>query len=35
MPSGVSGKPANSEVGLRIDRARFVDLLLEAVAQFP
>ena len=32
---GVSGKPANSEVGVGIDRGRFVDLLLEAVAQFP
>ena len=32
---GVSGRPANAEVGRRIDRRRFVDLLLEAVARFP
>ena len=32
---GVSGKPANAEVGVGIDQPRFVEVLLEAVAQFP
>jgi inosine-uridine nucleoside N-ribohydrolase len=32
---GVSGHPANAEVGLTVDRRRFVDMLLAAVAQFP
>ena len=33
--AGLSGRPANAEVGLGIDRGRFVDLLVEAVARFP
>jgi pyrimidine-specific ribonucleoside hydrolase len=32
---GLSGQPPNARVGLEIDRARFVDLLVEAVASFP
>lgn len=32
---GVSGKPANAQVGLKIDQPRFVEVLLEAVAGFP
>jgi pyrimidine-specific ribonucleoside hydrolase len=32
---GLTGRPVNAQVGLRIDRPRFVDLLVEAVAQFP
>jgi pyrimidine-specific ribonucleoside hydrolase len=32
---GVSGKPANAEVGVGIDQPRFVQVLLDAVAQFP
>jgi pyrimidine-specific ribonucleoside hydrolase len=32
---GLTGRPANVQVGLRIDRPRFVDLLVEAVSQFP
>jgi len=32
---GIGGLPANAEVGLSIDRAAFVDLLVEAVGQFP
>jgi inosine-uridine nucleoside N-ribohydrolase len=32
---GVSGLPPNALVGIGIDRTRFVDALLEAVAQFP
>ncbi len=32
---GLSGRPPNAEVGLEIDRARFVDLIVEAVARFP
>lgn len=32
---GTSGRPPNAEVGLAIDRPRFVDLLVEAVASFP
>lgn len=31
---GVSGHPPNAEVGLAIDRPRFVELIVEAVAQF-
>ena len=31
----LSGRGPNAEVGLEIDRARFVDLLVEAVARFP
>jgi pyrimidine-specific ribonucleoside hydrolase len=31
---GLRGLPANVEVGLDIDRARFVDLLVEAIASF-
>ena len=37
-PSPISracaGCPANVEVGVDIDRARFVDLLVEAIASF-
>ena len=29
---GLTGKPANADVGVAIDRARFVDLLVDAVA---
>ena len=32
---GVSGKPANAQVGVKVDRPRFVELLLEAVAGYP
>jgi inosine-uridine nucleoside N-ribohydrolase len=32
---GLSGRSPNADVGLSIDRTRFVDLLLEAVATFP
>jgi pyrimidine-specific ribonucleoside hydrolase len=32
---GVSGATANAAVGIGIDRGRFIDLLLHAVAQFP
>ena len=32
---GVSGQPANAEVGVGIDQPRFVQVLLDAVAQFP
>jgi pyrimidine-specific ribonucleoside hydrolase len=32
---GLTGRPANADVGLAIDRARFVDLIVEAVARFP
>jgi inosine-uridine nucleoside N-ribohydrolase len=32
---GLSGQPPNARVGLEIDRARFVDLLVEAVVSFP
>ena len=32
---GVSGLPPNAEVGLAIDRERFVELLVDAVATFP
>lgn len=32
---GVSGKPANALVGLKIDQPRFVEMLLDAVAHFP
>jgi inosine-uridine nucleoside N-ribohydrolase len=31
----VSGKPANADVGVGVDRAGFIDLLLKGVAQFP
>ncbi len=31
---GLSGRPVNAEVGLAIDRARFVDLLVDAVGRF-
>jgi pyrimidine-specific ribonucleoside hydrolase len=30
-----TGRPANVEMGIAIDRSRFVDLLVEAVARFP
>jgi pyrimidine-specific ribonucleoside hydrolase len=32
---GLTGRSANADVGLAIDRARFVDLIVEAVARFP
>jgi pyrimidine-specific ribonucleoside hydrolase len=32
---GVARRPANAEVGVAIDRPRFVELLLDAVASFP
>lgn len=32
---GVSGRPANAQVGVRIDQPRFVEVLMQAVAQFP
>jgi pyrimidine-specific ribonucleoside hydrolase len=32
---GLTGLPPNASVGLSIDRARFVDLLVEAVGRFP
>ena len=31
----ISGRPANADVGVIIDRPRFVNMLLEAVARFP
>ena len=31
---GLTGQPANAEIGLAIDRAAFVDVLVEAVARF-
>ena len=33
-PEGLSGRPPNADVGVAIDRERFVDLLVEAVAAF-
>jgi pyrimidine-specific ribonucleoside hydrolase len=33
-PEGLQGLPANAEVGLDIDRERFVSLLIEAIASF-
>ena len=32
---GQTGLPANAEVGVRIDRERFIDLLLDAVRTYP
>jgi pyrimidine-specific ribonucleoside hydrolase len=32
---GISGLPANADVGMGIDRRRFVDMLQEAVAAYP
>jgi pyrimidine-specific ribonucleoside hydrolase len=32
---GLTGRAANAEVGVAIDRARFVELIVEAVARFP
>jgi pyrimidine-specific ribonucleoside hydrolase len=32
---GLSGRPPNADVALTVDRRRFVDLLLQAVAVFP
>jgi pyrimidine-specific ribonucleoside hydrolase len=32
---GVSGTPPNAAVGVAIDRARFVEMLIEAIAPFP
>ncbi|CAN5777224.1 pyrimidine-specific ribonucleoside hydrolase RihA [soil metagenome] len=32
---GLSGKPANAEVGVSIDRERFVEMVFEAIARFP
>jgi pyrimidine-specific ribonucleoside hydrolase len=33
-PEGLRGLPANAEVGVDIDRGRFVDMLVEAIASF-
>jgi hypothetical protein len=33
-PEGLRGLPANVEAGVDIDRARFVDLLVEAIASY-
>jgi pyrimidine-specific ribonucleoside hydrolase len=32
---GLSGRPVNAEVGLSIDRARLIDMVVDAVGQFP
>jgi len=32
---GISGRPANAEVGVDLDRAAFLDLVIDAVARFP
>jgi pyrimidine-specific ribonucleoside hydrolase len=32
---GISGLPPNADVGIGIDRDRFIQLILDAVAQFP
>ncbi len=32
---GISGRPANAEVGVDLDRARFLELVIDAVARFP
>jgi inosine-uridine nucleoside N-ribohydrolase len=29
---GLTGRPANVDVGLEIDRGRFIDLIVESVA---
>jgi pyrimidine-specific ribonucleoside hydrolase len=34
-PEGLSGRPANAEVGLSIDRERLIDLVVDAVGRFP
>lgn len=33
-PEGLTGRPANAEVGLTIDRARLIDLVVDAVGSF-
>ena len=33
-PEGLRGLPANVEAGVDIDRGRFVDMLVEAIASF-
>lgn len=33
-PEGLSGRPANAEVGLDIDRVRLLDLVIDAVARY-
>ena len=33
-PEGLRGLPPNVEVGVDIDRGRFVDMLVEAIASF-
>ena len=33
-PEGLSGRPANAEVGLSIDRERLIDLVVDAVGRF-
>lgn len=32
---GISGRPPNAEVGLRLDREGFMDLVVDAVSRFP
>jgi purine nucleosidase len=32
---GISGRPPNAEVGIALDRAAFMDLVIDAVARFP
>jgi pyrimidine-specific ribonucleoside hydrolase len=32
---GLTGRPPNAEVGIRLDRERFVELIVAAVARFP
>ena len=31
---GLTGRPANAEVGLSIDRARLIDMVVDAVGRF-
>jgi inosine-uridine nucleoside N-ribohydrolase len=31
----IGGRPPNAEVGVELDRAAFLDLVVEAVARFP
>jgi pyrimidine-specific ribonucleoside hydrolase len=34
-PEGLAGRPVNAEVGTAIDRPRLIDMVVEAVGQFP
>jgi pyrimidine-specific ribonucleoside hydrolase len=34
-PEGLTGRPVNAEVGTAIDRPRLIDMVVEAVGQFP